>query len=81
MEHPRIWKKELKKQDFKEHSSYLKYVKVPLNENEKIALTSLIYNIGPNAFIKSTLLKKLNAGDKKGAADEFDRWIYKNQKN
>ncbi len=71
---------EFYKQDFKEHSSYLKYVKVPLNDNEKIALTSLIYNIGPGYFMSSTLLKKLNAGDKKGAADEFEKWNKQNHK-
>jgi len=28
------------------------------------------------ALQKSTLLKKLNAGDYAGAADQFKRWIY-----
>ena len=37
---------------------------------------SFIYNEGAGAFEKSTLLKKLNNGDKKGAADEFDKWVY-----
>jgi len=66
--------------DFKEHIKPLNYVKVPLSENEKIALASFIYNVGPNAFKNSTLLKKLNNGDKKGAAQEFDKWIYDNGK-
>ena len=69
---------ELYKQDFSKYSTQLKYVTVPLNDNEKVALTSFIYNIGPTAFKNSTLLKKLNNGDKQGAADEFDKWIYKN---
>ena len=46
-----------------------------MNDNQKAALTSLIYNIGPTAFKNSTLLEKLNKGDIKGAADEFDVWI------
>lgn len=71
---------ELYKEDFKAHSAYLKNVKVPLNKNEKIAITSLIYNIGPSAFKKSTLLKKLNDGDRQGAAAEYDKWIYDNGK-
>lgn len=66
--------------DFKEHIKPLNNVKVPLSENEKIALASFIYNVGPNAFKNSTLLKKLNNGDKKGAAQEFDKWIYDNGK-
>lgn len=49
-------------------------VKVPLNQNQFDALVSLTYNIGTGAFKDSTLLKKLNAKDYKGAAEQFDRW-------
>lgn len=49
-------------------------VKVPLTQNQFDALTSLVYNIGSSAFSKSTLLKKLNAKDYKGAADQFLVW-------
>ncbi|MBQ3641985.1 lysozyme, partial [bacterium] len=59
-------------EDFKIHSEPLKYVKVPLNNNEKIALASLIYNIGEPQFKTSTVLKMLNEGNKKGAADAFE---------
>ena len=71
---------ELFKNDLKKYSNYLKNVSVPLNDNEKIALISFVYNVGPSAFKSSTLLKKLNKGDKKGAAYEFDRWIYQKGK-
>lgn len=50
------------------------YVTVPLNENEFNALVSFVYNIGASAFKASTLLAKLNAGDKEGAAAEFAKW-------
>ncbi|NUF16918.1 lysozyme [Acinetobacter lactucae] len=50
-------------------------VKVPLNQNQFDALVSLTYNIGVGAFKKSTLLKKLNSGDYKEAANEFDVWV------
>ena len=50
-------------------------VKVPLNQNQFDALVSLAYNIGTNAFSKSTLVKKLNANDIRGAADQFDEWV------
>lgn len=50
-------------------------VKVPLNQNQFDALVSLAYNIGTNAFSKSTLVKKLNASDIQGAADQFDVWV------
>lgn len=51
-------------------------VTVPLSQNERGALESLAFNIGANAFASSTLVRKLNAGDKAGAADEFLRWIH-----
>lgn len=51
-------------------------VKVHLTDNQFSALVSLTYNIGSTNFSKSTLLKKLNAGDYAGAANEFGRWIY-----
>ena len=51
-------------------------VKVPLNENQKIALVSLVFNIGPTAFKNSTLLKLLNGGDYNKASLEFTRWVY-----
>ena len=40
------------------------------------ALVSLIFNIGVGAFKKSTLLKKLNASDIVGAANEFNKWVF-----
>ena len=40
------------------------------------ALVSFAYNVGLSALEKSTLLKKLKAGDIAGAAREFERWIH-----
>lgn len=50
-------------------------VKVPVNQNQFDALVSLAYNIGTDAFKKSTLVKKLNANDIHGAANQFDVWV------
>lgn len=47
-------------------------VTVPIGENNRAALISFSYNTG--GLPKSTMLKKLNAGDFDGAAREFDRW-------
>jgi GH24 family phage-related lysozyme (muramidase) len=48
----------------------------PPNSNQFSALVSFAFNVGPNNFRSSTLLKKHNAGDFAGAADEFLRWVY-----
>jgi lysozyme len=46
--------------------------KVPLTQNQFDALVSFQYNTG--GLAGSTLLKKLNAGDYQGAADQFPLW-------
>ncbi|KYQ83468.1 lysozyme [Acinetobacter sp. NRRL B-65365] len=51
-----------------------KAVLVTLSQNQFDALVSLSYNIGQNAFKNSTLLKYLNAGDYRAAADQFLVW-------
>ncbi|HTD97929.1 MAG TPA: lysozyme [Mucilaginibacter sp.] len=50
------------------------YVKVPLTQNQFDALVSFTYNAGIGALRNSTLLKKLNASDYSGAADQFLFW-------
>lgn len=49
-------------------------VRVPLNQNEFTALVSLVFNIGVGAFASSTVLRRLNVGDRRGAADAFLMW-------
>ncbi|MFT8522819.1 lysozyme [Gluconobacter oxydans] len=49
-------------------------VKVPLSDVQRAALLSWQYNVGAPAVESSTLLRKLNAGDYAGAADELLRW-------
>lgn len=52
------------------------FVKAKINQNEYDALVSFTFNVGPTAFVNSTLLKLLNAGsDKKVIASEFSRWV------
>jgi lysozyme len=43
-------------------------------QNQFDALVSFAYNVGLMALEKSTLLRKLRAGDTLGAANEFPRW-------
>lgn len=49
--------------------------------NQRTAMISLAFNIGASAFRNSTLVKKFNAGDYIGAANEFSRWIYSGDKS
>lgn len=47
---------------------------VPLNQNQYEAFTRFAYNVGVSAYCNSSLLKKLNAGDYKGACDGLLAW-------
>ncbi len=49
-------------------------VKVPVSDNQLGALVSFTYNVGDDAFAKSTLLKKLNAGDYEAVPAQLARW-------
>ena len=51
-------------------------VTVKMPPKREAALTSWLYNVGIGAGQRSTLVRKLNAGDTKGACYELDRWIY-----
>ena len=55
-------------------------VRVPLKQSMYDALVSFVYNVGMNAFSKSTMLRKLNLKDYAGASKEFSRWVYDNGK-
>lgn len=52
----------------------LSLVKVPLTENQLGALTSFVFNLGAGNLSRSTLLRKLNQGDYRGAAEQFGAW-------
>ena len=49
-------------------------VKQPLTDNEYAALVSFVFNLGSGNLSRSTLLRRLNVGDRKGAADQFLVW-------
>ena len=66
---------EILKRDLGQYESAVSNaVKVPLNDNQFAALVSFTYNLGAGNLRSSTLLRKLNAGDYKGAADQFLVW-------
>ena len=49
---------------------------VELPEPTRAALASFVYNVGEGNFARSTLLRKLNQGDLRGACHELSRWVY-----
>jgi lysozyme len=51
-----------------------KYVDVPLTDNQTLALKSFVFNVGPNAFRKSTLRTVLNEGRYDEVPAEMRRW-------
>lgn len=57
-----------------------KYVKIDLDQEQFNSLCSLIFNIGVNAFVNSTLLKLLNKNEILKTADEFLKWSHVNGK-
>lgn len=49
-------------------------VTVPLSDNQFAALVSFCFNVGPGNLRSSTLLKKLNAGDRAAVPGELAKW-------
>ena len=49
-------------------------IRVPLTQSMMDALGCFAFNLGPGAFLGSTLRNRLNAGNYAGSADEFLRW-------
>jgi GH24 family phage-related lysozyme (muramidase) len=54
-------------------------VTVSLNQNQFDALVSFVYNVGPDNFQKSTLLKLLNQGKYDAVPTELKKWTKGNQ--
>lgn len=66
----------LKKDLLHHQQAVYRCTSVPLTLNQFNALTMFTYNVGGNAFCNSSLTKKLNKGDYKGAADGLLKWSY-----
>jgi lysozyme len=51
-------------------------VTVPIPATRKAAYTSLAYNVGVEAFCKSSIVRKANAGDAEGSCDAMLLYVY-----
>lgn len=56
------------------HKKMMLYIKTPISVKEEAAYLSFTYNVGVGAFSKSTLLKKLNEGQRVEACNQLLRW-------
>lgn len=64
-------------EDIQKHREGIeKCISADLNQNQWDAVTSFAFNIGVSGTCRSTLVRKLNAGDEIGAANQFPRWVY-----
>lgn len=72
---------ELLKKDIEKFEAVINQcVEVEITQSMYDALVSFTFNLGIVKFKKSTLLRLLNRGDYRGAAEQFDRWIYVNNR-
>lgn len=63
------------RREIAKHEAHVnRLVTVEISQNEFDAMVSLCYNIGAGALWNSTVLKRLNKGDRSGAAQAFAMW-------
>lgn len=51
-------------------------VRVPLTTGQRAAFISFGFNVGVGNFCRSTMARKANAGDYRGACAELSKWTY-----
>ncbi len=51
-----------------------KCIKVPISDRTRAAFLGTTYNIGIGGFCKSTMVRRLNAGDERGACEALMNW-------
>lgn len=54
----------------------LRFVKAPLNNNQRCALISFIFNLGAGNFQKSTLLRTVNESRHMDVPEQLIRWVF-----
>jgi lysozyme len=63
--------------DLEKHAQgVLACVHKPMTDGEKAAFTSFAFNVGVAKFCSSSMARKANAGDMKGACAELSKWVY-----
>lgn len=78
---PAACRAQLEKDFVKHGKGILECINVPLTENQYNAFTSFAFNIGVDAFCKSsTVAKPLNQGQYTQACEGMYKWVYVNGK-
>ena len=67
---------QLLRQDLQPAMQAVNGERLSLRQQEFDALVSLVFNIGVNAFRKSTLLKRMHSGDYADVPAQMLRWVY-----
>ena len=62
--------------DLAKHADDLDCIKMMMTDNQKAAFLSFAFNVGRANFCGSTLARKANAGDMRGACNELTRWVH-----
>lgn len=52
------------------------YVRYPMPDTRRAALTSFAYNVGIANFERSTLLRLMNEGKTREACNQLSRWVF-----
>jgi lysozyme len=55
-------------------------IKVPMSDGTHAAMISFTFNVGGGALCKSSVARKINAGDLKGGCDSLMLYVYANGK-
>ena len=58
------------------HREMAPLIKVPLAQEQREMLADFVWNVGITNFKNSTILKKVNKGDCRGAGLAFNKWVY-----
>jgi len=58
----------------KAEQAVIRYCNPHLNENQRAALASFVYNLGSGAFRASTLRRRINSGDFEDVPYQLSRW-------
>lgn len=68
--------KSLLDEDLSKHAEALNCVQAVMTDGQKAAFVSFAFNVGNQAFCRSTLVRYANVGDMRRACAELSRWTY-----